>query len=290
MSLFGNTGSKLSGSLLGTGQQQQSATTPIFITTPSLTTQPASIFGNPIAQQDKSIFSKATAAPSVFGQQTSSQQQTNASSGLTSAGTGLKQPVSTGSSILGTKRFLPGRPSLQDILAVAPQWKSAFDQINKDLLERDTHISSLKSLLRDLRTKNEAQRALLTEKVEVAKSHRASQSWIESETESLHPTIVKLQRQCAALSASCERTMSATERTGSGASSATSQQPLIVPQPEYLRFINDLIQRSQALQEGADGVTRSITLLSDELTGASVSLTSDIKTMLRLVSKLFCIE
>lgn len=232
-----------------TGQQQQQQQQPsLFGATATPNVGTTSLFGSAAQQPTKSLFGGTTgASTSGFG----------ATAGR------------VGSSTTGTKKFLPGRPSLQDVLSVAPSWKPVFDEINKEISERDGHIAKLKGLVRDLRTKNEAQKALLTEKLEVSKTQNVSGNCIESEIDALQPTILKLQRQCTALSSSCERTMG-----------PQSNQPLVVPQPEYLRFVNDIMQRVQTLQERADSLARSVSLLSDELRGSASSPASEIKTTL----------
>lgn len=256
--------------------------------------QSVSLFGGtaPTQQQQeptpsKSIFTSSTSVvPSAakFRSAESVPNSTNLGLGGFSSGLGLSRlelggvPISS----TGTKKFLPGRPSLQDILAVAPQWKCAFDDINKELSERDDNITKLKTLLKDLRSKNETQKIQLDKKLAVAKAQRASQNWIESEIDSLQPAITKLQRQCASLSSSCERTIGGVGTTGSSGSSS-NRQPLIVPQPEYLRFIADLNQRAQALQQRADLLCRSVLLLSDELRSPSLSPMAEIKTTLTYV-------
>lgn len=174
----------------------------------------------------------------------------------------------------GAKTFLPGRPSLHDILSVAPQWKTTFETICEQITTRDKQSRQLRDTLSLLRSKSEAQKALLAEKVEIARADVLAQNCLLAEIEAQQPAVRKWRRQVNALSTACQRTLG---------SETSTPQPLIVPQSDYLRFIDDLQKRFQRIEQRAQALEQATTTLRQELQGDTPPVDASLKEVLSLI-------
>lgn len=169
------------------------------------------------------------------------------------------------------RKFLPGRPSLHDILSVAPQWKEAFETVYKSIALRDSQISQIHDLTQDLKEKNETQKELIKERVKTACADIIAQEFLLSEIETQQPIVRKWRRQVNALSTTFQRTFGSNKVTG---------QPLIVPQPDYLRFIDAMRKRFQKTEKRALSVEQITAVMRQELQGETPPLDLVLKKIL----------
>jgi hypothetical protein len=188
----------------------------------------------------------------------------------------FSNPLSNQSSVLQTvsrdnKKFLPGRPSLHDILSVAPQWKEAFETLCKTLALRDGQIRQIQNVTQDLEEKNKAQKDLINERVKKACTDLIAQDSLFSEIEAQQPIVRKWRRQVHALSTAFHRTLGTDKVT---------PQPLIVPQSDYLRFIDEIHTRFVKLEKKSLSIEQATDLIHKELQGEGPTIQTALKNIL----------
>lgn len=151
---------------------------------------------------------------------------------------GTSQNMSSG------KQFLPSRPSLEDVLTVAPSWKPLFEKVAAELEATDQRIQELKANVRTLQNDSAQQREGVTESRDALERLLGEQAAVEQLAEGNHaPQLQRLTRQGTALRQAYKR---------------KGKPPLVVPHGEYLRFLGDYTRRLQLLNSKAEALEAEI--------------------------------